>query len=83
MARSPRDGARRGAAPWVVALHRRWRRTDSAAATRQIRHQGGTIHDRVALQGAAATPDTQRPGGRPPALGEPLGGLTTKDYFAK
>ena len=26
--------------------------------------------DRVALQRAAATPDTQRSGGRPPALGE-------------
>ena len=31
----------------------------------------------------AATPDTQRPGGRPPALGELPGGLTAKDYFAK
>ena len=39
--------------------------------------------DRVALQRAAATPDTQRSGGRPPTLGEPSGGLTTKDYFAK
>ena len=83
MARSQRDGGWRGAAPRPVALHRRWRRADRAAATRQIRYQSGTIHDRVALQGAAATPDTQRPRGRPPALGESPGGLTAKDYFAK
>ena len=35
------------------------------------------------IQGVAATPNTQRPGGRPPALGESPGGLTAKDYFAK
>lgn len=39
--------------------------------------------DRTAIQGAAATPAAQRPGSRPPALGESLGGLTAKDYFAK
>lgn len=39
--------------------------------------------DRVTLQRAAAKPDTQRPGSRPPALGESPQGLTTKDYFAK
>ena len=44
-------------------------------------HQYSAVHDRVALQGAAATPDTQRPGGRPPALGELPGGLTAKDCF--
>lgn len=30
-----------------------------------------------------ATPAAQRSGGRPPALGELLGGMTAKDYFAK
>ena len=37
--------------------------------------------DRAALQRAAATPATQRPGGRPPALGELPGGVTDKDCF--
>ena len=37
--------------------------------------------DRVTLQGAAATPNTQRPGGRPPTLGELPGGVTDKDCF--
>ena len=45
--------------------------------------QGGAISDQVALQGVAVTPNTQRPGGRPPTLGEPLGGLTAKDCFAE
>ena len=67
----------------LAALHRMLRRSDRAAATRQIQHQGGTVHDRVALQGAAATPDTQSPGSRPPALGESTEGLTAKDYFAE
>ena len=39
--------------------------------------------DRVTLQRVAATPDTQRSGGRPPALGESPGGLTAKDCFAE
>ena len=43
--------------------------------------QDVAISDRVALQRAAATPDTQRTGGRPPTLVELPGGLTTKDCF--
>lgn len=39
--------------------------------------------DRVALQRAATMPAAQRPGGRPPALGESPGGLTAKDCFAE
>lgn len=37
--------------------------------------------DRVALQGAAATPDTQRPGGHPPALGESHNNYNEKPVF--
>ena len=40
-------------------------------------------NDRTAIQGVAATPAVQRPGGRPNALGELYGGLTAKEYFAK
>lgn len=83
MARSPRDGGWRGTAPRPIALHRRRRRADRAAATRQVRYQGGAVHDRAALEGVAATSAAQRPGGCPPALGELYRGLTTKDYFAK
>ena len=83
MARSPRDGARRGAAPRPVALHRRRRRADRAAATRQVGYQSGAVHDRTALQRVAATPVAQRHGSRTAALGELYGGLTAKDYFAK
>ena len=43
--------------------------------------QDVAISDRVAVQGVDGTPDTQRPGDRPPALGELPGGLTTKDCF--
>ena len=32
-------------------------------------------------QGAAATPDTKKPGGSPPAVGEPLKGLTLKNVL--
>ena len=39
--------------------------------------------DRVALQGVAKTPDTQRSGDCTKVLGESPGGLTAKDYFAK
>ena len=83
MARSPRDGGWRGAAPRSVALHRRRRRTDRVAATRQVGHQGGAVHDRATFEGVAATPAAQRPGSSPPAMGELSGGLTAKDYFAK
>ena len=83
MARSPRDGGWRGAAPRPIALHRRRRRADRVAATRQIGHQGGAVHDRTALQRTAAAPAAQRLGSCPPALGELPGGLTVKDYFAK
>lgn len=41
------------------------------------------VSDRSAIQGVAATPNTQRYGGRPPALEELPRGLTAKDYFAK
>ena len=67
----------------LATVHRGKRGADKTSAARQVRHQGGAVHDRVALQRTATTPDTQRPGGRPPALGEPPEGLTTKDYFAK
>ena len=40
-------------------------------------------NDRTAIQGVAAAPVAQRPGSRPPALGELHGGLTAKEYFAK
>ena len=78
MARSQRDGGWRGAAPRPVALHRRWRRADRAAATRQVGYQSGAVYDRTPFQRTAATPDTQRPGGRPPALGESLRRLTAE-----
>jgi len=32
-------------------------------------------------QGSVATPDTQKLGGIPPALGEPLNGLTSKNVL--
>lgn len=70
MARSTRDGGWRGAASRPIAMHRRRRRTDRVAATRQIGYQGGTVYDRTALQGATATPAAQRPGSRTPPLGE-------------
>ena len=34
-------------------------------------------------QGSVATPDTQKLGGHPPALGDLLKGLTPKKCFAK
>ena len=40
--------------------------------------QDGAISDQVAVQGVDGTPDTQWPGGRPPALGEPPGGLISE-----
>lgn len=45
--------------------------------------QGGAVNDRVALQGVAATPVAQRPGGRPSTLRESSGELTAKVCFAE
>ena len=64
-------------------MHRGKRGENRTPGARQVRHQGGAVYDESSIQGAATTPDTQRPGGRPPALGEPPEGLTAKDYFAK
>ncbi len=40
-------------------------------------------NDETAIQGVATAPAAQRPGSRPPTLGESPGRLTAIDYFAK
>ena len=64
-------------------MHRGKRGENRTPGARQVRHQGGAVYDESSIQEVATTPVAQRPGGRPPTLGESPGGLTFKDYFAK